>query len=122
MIMNNQNPLAKNYAKIILLVLMVASSGCATKHYGRMTTLSGMEKSAYDCKNIEIEIAKCEEFINQVENESSLDGRSVLSFLGDYGIGNKMEKDDAMKSARERLSALKALKYEKHCGEYSRKR
>ena len=119
--MNNAPHLVKNFAKITLLVLMVASSGCATKHYGRMNTLSEVEKSAYDCTAIDIEIAKCEEFINHVESESSLDGRSLLSFLGDYGIGNKMEKDDALKTARERLSALKGLRYAKHCGEYSRR-
>jgi hypothetical protein len=37
-------------------------------------------------------------FLQHVDKESQFDGRSVL-FLGDFGIGNTMEKNSALESA-----------------------
>ena len=90
-------------------------SGCATKHYGRQPTLTVYEKSSFSCREIDIEIAKVQGFIEQVENESRFSGRSVLSFLGDFGIGNVMEKDAALESAHARLKDLQDLKVARGC-------
>ena len=59
------------------------------------------------------EISKVNQFLLQVEEGAEIDWRSVAGFLGDWGIGNAMEKNNAVKSARERLAELEALKYEK---------
>lgn len=108
------------YNKTILIVSLFLTaaclfSGCATKRYGRMTALSGMEKNLYDCKDIELEISKVEKFILEVNEGGEIDLRSVAGFLGDFGIGNSMEKNEALKSAYAKLEELKQLKIEKDC-------
>ncbi|MEO0511204.1 MAG: hypothetical protein AAF065_15245 [Verrucomicrobiota bacterium] len=101
----------------LLTILTIAGllSGCATKRYGRMTSLTGMEKDVYDCKDIALEISKVEKFILEVNEGAEVDFMSVAGFLGDFGIGNSIEKDKALKSANERLEELKQLKIDKDC-------
>ncbi|CAB3754513.1 hypothetical protein B7G54_11965 [Burkholderia puraquae] len=95
-----------------LLVL----AGCATKNYGRMGSLTDYERNTMSCREIDLEIARVDGFVSHVDKESEFDGRSVLSFLGDFGIGNVMEKDAAMKSASDRRQALDSLRSSKQCG------
>lgn len=100
---------------IIALVSLVALSGCATKHYGRMGELTDYERQTLTCREIDLEEAKVYGFLDQVNKESSFDGRSVLSFLGDFGIGNVMEKDNAVDSANTRLRELQELRLGRNC-------
>lgn len=102
--------------KLMLVLCLGALSACATKHYGREGQLTDYEKSTMSCREIDLERAKVNGFIGQVHQESKFDGRSVLSFLGDFGIGNVMEKDAALKSANERRQALDDLRASKNCG------
>ena len=95
---------------LIGLFSILFITACATKRYGRMSSVSVAEKQHYDLKDIEIEIAKVKQFVRDVEEGAEFDFKSVLGFLGDYGIGNAMEKDAAMRSARERLEELEAIK------------
>ncbi|MFG3398647.1 hypothetical protein ACQKEK_02575 [Pseudomonas sp. NPDC077408] len=101
------------FASILLAVAVV--SGCATKHYGREPVVTAGETARLDCNAVAIEIAQTHGFIEQVNKESQFDGRSVLSFLGDFGIGNVMEKEAAMSSARERLASLERVRSQKGC-------
>ena len=68
------------------------------------------------CREIDLEIAKTDGFKDHVESESQFSGRSVLSFLGDFGIGNVMEKNAALKSADERRDMLQTLRARGACG------
>lgn len=68
-----------------------------------------------NCKEIDIELAKVTGFIDSVEKESKFSSRSVLSFLGDFGIGNVMEKKAALGRAHQRLKDLQTLKTQKGC-------
>ncbi|ESQ74283.1 hypothetical protein ABAC402_15055 [Asticcacaulis sp. AC402] len=90
-------------------------AGCATKRYGRMQSLVPAEAAALDCKQIGIEIAKVEGFELQVEQGAEIDWKSVAGFLGDYGIGNTLEKNAAIKSAAERKAQLRKLQIDKNC-------
>jgi hypothetical protein len=94
---------------------LVMLCGCATKNHGRMSYVSELEKREYTCREIELELAKVDAFLDQVSENSKVDGRSVLGFLGDFGIGNSMERSAAEKSARERRAQLEELKTEKGC-------
>ena len=98
-----------------LILLSAALAGCATKHYGRQGTITNHEKTTLTCREIALELAKTDGFINQVHTESQFDTRSVLSFLGDWGIGNVMERNAALKSAKERKASLEALSERGHC-------
>lgn len=103
--------------KILMPALAVAlvTTGCATKRYGRVQPLSGVEKVAYTCRDIEIEVAKVEAFQQQVAEGAKFNVASVLGFLGDYGIGNSMERGGADRSALRRLNELKSLRAERGC-------
>ncbi|HTM79781.1 hypothetical protein [Asticcacaulis sp.] len=102
-------------AAVAALGLSIALSGCATKRYGRMTPIVSAEADQYDCKQLGIEIAKVEGFELQVAQGSEINWKSVAGFLGDYGIGNAMEKNEALKSAAERKKQLRDLQVSKSC-------
>lgn len=80
-----------------------------------MEPLVPAETQNLDCKQIGIEIAKVEGFEQQVYEGAKIDWRSVAGFLGDYGIGNAMEKNEALKSAADRKAELRKLQADKGC-------
>lgn len=96
-------------------LVTLALSGCATKNHGRLSPLSAVEQKELTCREIDIELAKVDAFLDQVSENSNIDGRSVLGFLGDFGIGNSMERNAAEKSARQRREQLEALRLSKNC-------
>ncbi|EFQ4822358.1 hypothetical protein ABRC46_001971 [Salmonella enterica] len=100
---------------VIYVFTAVFLSGCATKHYGRQPELTSYEKKTLTCREIDLEKAKVRGFLQTVDEESKFDGRSVLSFLGDFGVGNLMEKDSAVDSANNRLAELDNLRNQKQC-------
>jgi uncharacterized membrane protein YjgN (DUF898 family) len=98
------------------LIIMLALAACATQRYGRMTPLSEIEKQEYSCKEIKIESAKTDEFLNSVKMQRhDTNGAHVMGFLGDFGIGNVTEGDAAELSGEKRLSELKSLNTQKEC-------
>ncbi|MDF7667910.1 hypothetical protein PT273_09020 [Orbaceae bacterium ESL0727] len=103
--------------KLFLFSAIIILSGCATKNYGRQGELTQYEKDNLSCHEIALEEAKVQGYLDHVEKESQFDGRSVLSFLGDFGVGNVMEKKAAIKSANARLVQLKELARMKKCDE-----
>lgn len=100
---------------ILVAATVVILAGCATKNYGRQGELTDYEKNTMTCREVALEQAKVIGFLDHVQKESEFDGRSVLSFLGDFGIGNLMEKDNAIKSANARLKQLQGVAAEKGC-------
>lgn len=105
----------KNIALAALGALALICSGCATKRYGRLTSLSTAEMGGYDCRDIDIEISKAEKFIEEVRASDKIDALSIAGFLGDFGIGNAMERDEALTSATKRLAELRALRIRRGC-------
>lgn len=100
---------------LLILCIIFSLTGCATKNYGRQGELTQYEKDTMTCREIALEKAKVQGFIEHVEKESKFDGRSVLSFLGDFGVGNVIEKGEALKSANKRLDQLKEAEKQKNC-------
>lgn len=98
-----------------IAVALIALPGCATKHYGRQTPLTDFERANLTCREVDIELAKTNGFIQQVGQEAQFSGRDVLAVMGDFGIGNRHELRDAMNSANMRLSQLNALRSTKQC-------
>lgn len=102
-----------------ILVVAAASaalvSGCATKNYGRLQPLTPIEAQVYDCQGVEVEIAKVEAFRQQVAEGAKFNGASVMGFLGDYGIGNANERNNAERTATQRMNQLLALRAQKGC-------
>jgi hypothetical protein len=102
-------------AASVFFCSMAFLQGCATKTYGRQGTLTDFEKQSMSCREIELERAKVNGFIDHVNKESEFSGRDVLAILGDFGIGNNLEKSAALESANKRLSELKNLHEAKSC-------
>lgn len=103
--------------KLILIAAVTAAAlaGCATKNYGRQGELTEFEKTSMTCRELDLEMAKVHGYLGHVDKESQFDGRSVLSFLGDFGMGNIMEKNAAMEAANKRLAQLNAARSAKNC-------
>lgn len=100
---------------LILLLVVVTLSACATKRYGRAVEITPTEQEALNCREINIEIAKVDGMIKQITEKSKFDGMDVAAFLGDFGIGNKMELDAALASANTRKTQLTSMKTAKRC-------
>jgi hypothetical protein len=102
-------------AAACVLTAIVTIQGCATKTYGRQGTVTNFEKDTLSCREIDIEAAKVQGFLEQVNTESQFSGRDVLAILGDFGIGNNMERTAAIESADRRSAQLRDLRTAKGC-------
>jgi len=100
---------------LVIGLCLLAAQGCATKNYGRLGAVTDFERQTMTCREIQFEQAKVSGFNQAVEKESEFSGRSVLSFLGDFGIGNVIEKNAALDSADSRAYQLRMLAFERHC-------
>lgn len=105
---------------ILVLLTAFLFIGCATKNYGRHGLLTDYEKETLTCREIKLEISKLEGFINYVsESSTTIDGREILAFLGDLGIGNAIEASAARESATNRIAQLHELSVYKECPDVS---
>lgn len=98
------------------LTAVVFLSGCATKRYPIATPLSEAEISAMNCRDLNLELIRAEQVQLQIANTAQTDWRSVAGFLGDYGIGNAMAKNEAEKALFLRMSTIRNAQTKKNCG------
>lgn len=98
----------KNISLLIILTLII--SGCATKQYPQSPIVTSEETANMDCKAVQLEIARTHSIQSEIDSTGQFDGRTVLGFLGDFGIGNGMAKTEARKKAQARLNQLESLK------------
>ncbi len=96
------------------LAVVIMFSGCATKRYGRMAALVSKEADTLSCPDIDDEIMEAETFLADVYS-AKFTGADVMGILGDFGIGNSMERDAALRSGKTRLESLYLLR-EARCG------
>jgi hypothetical protein len=99
----------------LLIFALGLVGGCATKRYGRAVPLTTTESQNYTCRELEIEIAKVTGFQEQIRTGARIDWRSVAGWLGDYGLGNSLERSDAEKSANRRMNELLLLRQQRGC-------
>jgi len=97
------------------LLALSAVQGCATKNYGRQGSLTAYERESMTCREIELDLAKTSGFVDHVNKESEFSGLDVLAILGDFGIGNSLEKSAALESAAQRIEQLNNLRAAKKC-------
>lgn len=97
--------------KLALIIFgVIALSGCATKQYQQAPAVTNEEASSFDCKALKQEIAKAHSVQEEIRRTGDFDGRTVLGFLGDFGIGNGIAKSEATKKAQLRLEQLESLR------------
>jgi len=81
-----------------------------------MTPLSDTERQTLTCREIQIETAKADAFLDDVrQTRHHTNAAHVLGALGDFGIGNKMEGNAAELSGVTRRKALSDLSVSKNC-------
>ena len=91
-------------------------TACATQRYGRQTPVSPTERQLLSCSDLKIEIAKTEFFLEDVQRQrSDTSAAHVFGALGDFGIGNTIEKNTALKTAKKRRVQLNDLSVTKRC-------
>ena len=105
--------------RTVLLGAVIAAAatlaGCATKQFAQVGDLTDYEKSTMSCREIDLEVAKTQGVQQTIDKEAQFDGRSVLAFLGDFGIGNSMAKSSAESSVTKRMNELQAMRAQKNC-------
>lgn len=102
-------------ALVCAILVITFIQGCATKTYGRQSSLTNFEKTTMTCREMDLEIAKTQGFIDHVHKEAEFSGRDVLAIMGDFGIGNSLERTAALDSAKTRISQLEAQRQVKGC-------
>lgn len=90
-------------------------AGCATKRYPIATPLSEAEVRLMDCDDLELELIRSEQVRQQISDTAEMDWRSVAGFLGDYGIGNAMAKNEAETALNERIATIRSAQASKGC-------
>lgn len=101
-----------------LLAVSIASifTACSTKRYGRLQNVTELESQYLTCQAIKVEIDKAQKFINNIETKNNeFDKEYVFGILGDLGIGNRLEYNEAKESAKTRLENLTTLEKQKNC-------
>ncbi|WP_048784295.1 hypothetical protein [Pantoea vagans] len=99
----------------VLSLSIILLTGCATKQYPQAPSLTPEEVAVFDCKALDQEIAKVHSMQNQIKETGSFDGRTVLGFIGDFGLGNGLAKSAATDKANARLVQLQNIKASKSC-------
>jgi hypothetical protein len=98
----------------VLLLSFAALAGCATKDYGQLPPLQAAAAPA-DCAQVTEQLVRTQHFREHVEQQSKFSGADVLAFLLDFGIGNAIAKDTALKSAELRAEELRKKENELNC-------
>jgi hypothetical protein len=101
---------------MVILTATLTLFGCATVHYGREQPVIPEERAAFNCPTIALEIAKCDAFTRNVYTEwDDAKGRRFIADMNDFGIGNHMERGDALESASNRRADLVSVSQAKGC-------
>lgn len=96
--------------KALMILTVSLLAGCATKQYPQSPAMTVAEADAFQCKDVEVELVKAESIKREIESTGQFDGRTVLGFLGDFGIGNGLAKADASEKVNARIQQLQAIK------------
>lgn len=100
---------------LTLSLCVILLTGCATKQYPQAPAVTTEEAASFDCKTLMLEIAKAHSVQNQINETGSFDGRTVMGFMGDFGLGNGLAKSAASTKADARLMQLENLSTARNC-------
>ena len=96
-------------------IVVVVVAGCATKRYTIATPLSSAETELMDCKDLQLELVRAGEIEKQINKTGEMDMMSVAGFLGDFGIGNSMAKEEARSALAVRVADIHSAQLTKGC-------
>lgn len=90
-------------------------AGCATKQYPIEAQVAPAEAAMYTCHDIALELVKTDQVEQQINQTGDTDVKSVMGFLGDFGIGNGMAKSHARDALATRRAELHDAQLQKGC-------
>jgi hypothetical protein len=100
---------------LLIAIAAIALNACATKRYPIATPLSQAEISLMTCENFELEMLRADQVAHQIDETGEFDGRTILGFLGDFGIGNGMAKSEAHNAIEVRKNTIREAQVSKGC-------
>lgn len=100
---------------IVVTVVVFTITSCATKRYPIAAPMSSAETSLMTCQNLELELIRTEQVENKINQTSNFDMKTVLGFLGDFGIGNAMAKNEALSALSERRETIREAQISRGC-------
>ena len=96
--------------KQFIIAATLLLTACATKQYPQAPAVTDEEAVSLNCQALQQEIVKTHAIQQQITQTSSFDFRTVMGFMGDFGIGNGLARRTASEKAKSRLSQLEALR------------
>lgn len=93
----------------------LAVSACATKRYPMETELSEAELAFMDCRDLQREMLRGEQVRRTITDTAELDWRSAAGFLGDWGIGNAMARNEAEQALETRIASIRRAQVQRGC-------
>ncbi|MEZ3498984.1 hypothetical protein HP564_05390 [Pantoea sp. KPR_PJ] len=93
-----------------LTAISLCLTACATKQYPQAPEVTNEEAVTLNCQALNFEIARTHAIQQEIKQTSRFDYRTVMGFLGDFGIGNGLARHNASEKAKSRLSQLEALR------------
>jgi hypothetical protein len=103
------------YRVIIVFFVLITVTACATKRYPIATSISPAETELMTCADFELEILRADQIEQKINQTGDFDGKTILGFLGDFGIGNAMAKDEARVAISERRITINEARVKKGC-------
>jgi hypothetical protein len=101
--------------KTLILIAALALTGCATKQFATVGEVTGYERTAMTCHDIDLEMARTQGVLDKIDAQSKFSGLDVLAFLGDFGIGNAIAHNSATDSATRRMGELQTMRAARGC-------
>lgn len=96
-------------------IALLALIGCATLRYDRLPPVSESEKQTLTCEQIELEIAKTESFLKDLQDPERITAAAVMDLLSTHGMVDSKDYDDAVESGTLRRAELLRLQWDKSC-------
>lgn len=100
---------------VLMIIIVLVTTACATKRYPIATPMSSGEAQVLNCENLNLELIRADQIEKQIDETGQFDGRTVIGFLGDFGIGNGMAKDEARAALAERRRNIRDAQVSKGC-------
>ncbi|MDX8391746.1 MAG: hypothetical protein R8K53_04165 [Mariprofundaceae bacterium] len=101
---------------MILSAILLLTSACATQHYNRLPAVTYGEVRNMSCRNINLEIARAQSFIRQTkQQDEALTLQDFTGIITGFGVGNILEYNDAMDTAKKRLNQLVIVRGKRKC-------
>jgi len=95
---------------VLTVLLALALTGCATKHYPQAAAVKPEETATLNCSALDQELVKAHSVQSDIEQTGQFDALTILGFVGDFGLGNGIAKYNASQKAERRLNQLQSLK------------